>query len=346
MFKPKIKCLTIMILIISLTIVTSMDFQAGSEREIIITDALGRTVKLHGRPSRIVSLSPTITEILFYLNLQDYIVGVDSISINDPYFNISSVLKKRGVVDVGGYWYTFISIEKIIDLQPDLVIADKGAHLPLLEVFEKYNITVVYLNGGSSTSLNDIYRDMEIVASIYGLEERVLDFISKVEEEFNKYRDLFKQYSNLKVLIVIDISDNIWVAGRLTYMDELLSRLGLQNAARVTGWKPVSIEQIYDWSPDVVLIVSNYVTEDSIKNSGLENICRNIIVLNPQLVDSLSRPGPLILNVPSELYKVFNRFVTNTMITETSVDYTLLYYIIVFTIGLIIGAVVVYVWRK
>lgn len=54
-----------------------------------------------------------------------------------------------------------------MSLNPDIVLADKGAHKPLLDVFQSYNVTVVYLNGGSARSVNDVLSDIYLLGELF-----------------------------------------------------------------------------------------------------------------------------------------------------------------------------------
>jgi iron complex transport system ATP-binding protein len=47
-------------------------------------------------------------------------------------------------------------VEEILRLNPDVVLADSGAHKPLQETLESYNVTVVYIHGGSARSINEV----------------------------------------------------------------------------------------------------------------------------------------------------------------------------------------------
>ena len=76
-------------------------------------DSLGRKVILGSPPTRIVSLAPSITEMIYFLGLGDTLVGVTQFS----YFPEEAREKPR----VGTY--TDINVEKVVTLDPDLVIA-------------------------------------------------------------------------------------------------------------------------------------------------------------------------------------------------------------------------------
>jgi len=280
---------------------------AGEEPKYII-DALGRMITLYKTPEKVVSLAPSITEFLAYLDVLDKIIAADNYSINDPYFNISVKMQRIGAVNIGGYWWSGVDVETILRLGPDIVLADKGAHQPLLNVFEENNITVVYLNAGSSRSINDIIYDLDLLATIFDKKDVVPIFIEKVEDSFNQYRSMLTSYSGLRVLVVIDISNGIWVAGKATYIDDILNRLGLVNAVSKTGWVNIGLEEIREYPPEIILLASLNIDQDKLVESGLYDLNITIAFLKPEYVDALSRPGPLVMNLPRYIYKV----ITNT----------------------------------
>jgi len=146
---------TLLLLLVALSVLTT------TEQSIVVEDVLGRHIELPGVPQRVVSMAPSITEVLAELGLLDRVVGVDSFSMSDWYLNTSGRLRERSVVDVGGYWWSAIKVEEILRLNPDVVLADSGAHKPLQETLESYNVTlVVYLTVvqlGASTRSSAIY---------------------------------------------------------------------------------------------------------------------------------------------------------------------------------------------
>jgi len=308
---------TLLLMICALPAVYALKPSFFSEgQQIVVVDAIGRTIVLDKIPERIVSLSPSITEILFYLGLQSYIVGVDSISYNDTYFGIDRYVREHKVVDVGGYWWSYVKIEKILALKPDLILADKGAHIPLLDTFRDYNLTVVYLNGGASRSLNDVFYDFTLISQIYGVEDKVTRFFDEVEKTIAQYQRRIEPYRNTSVLIIIDVYNGIWIAGRATYMDDLLTRLGLNNAAKVAGWKAVGLEQLYEWKPKIIVVCSEFVSEATLRDLGVYTLGVPVVFLNKTEVDILSRPGPLIQKAPAVLYKAVEKALENRTITK------------------------------
>jgi iron complex transport system substrate-binding protein len=83
-------------------------------------DSLGREVTLKGEPQRIVTLAPSLTEIIYFLGLGNRVVGVTKFS----YFPPEAAHKPR----VGSY--IDLNVEKIISLSPDLVIGTADGNQP------------------------------------------------------------------------------------------------------------------------------------------------------------------------------------------------------------------------
>lgn len=113
----------------------SRDLALSQER--IMTDEIGRKVKIPHAAKKIVSLAPSITEILFALGLHDEIAGVTDFC-DYP----EAALKKPRI---GG----FVSpdIEKIVSLRPDLIIAIRdGNRLEVLHRLDDLGLSVYWID--------------------------------------------------------------------------------------------------------------------------------------------------------------------------------------------------------
>ncbi|MCX7667663.1 MAG: ABC transporter substrate-binding protein, partial [Atribacterota bacterium] len=82
-------------------------------QEIILQDDWGREFRVLGSAQRIISLSPANTEIVFSLGLGDRLIGVTSYC---NYPEEAQTKEKIGNV-------TEIDLEKVVRLEPDLVLA-------------------------------------------------------------------------------------------------------------------------------------------------------------------------------------------------------------------------------
>lgn len=287
----KYPCILIAMLVVMMVLLSS----AAHSYPVVVKDALNRAVEIKSAPERVVSLSPSITEIMASLGLLDKLVGVDSISYNDPYYGIANYCRTHNVADVGGYWWSTIKTEKILALKPDLILADAGAHVRLLKFFEDYNLTVVYLHAGASKSLEDIYSDIDMIASIFNVSKtRVSRLVQSIENNISLARQFIAPYKSVRAVVVVGFYEGIWVAGKATFVDDLLSKIGITNVATTIGWKAVNIETIMSWKPQIVIIDTACVTNKTLTEYGLNKINAKLVFLNKTEVDLLSRPGPLI----------------------------------------------------
>jgi len=303
----------IIVVIILVSVLVYFKYTVPAEYNIpsglIIVDALSRTVSLNKTPERIISLAPSITELVFLLGQEDKLIGVDSFSYNSSYLGISYYCREHNISDVGGYWWSTIDIEKIISLNPDLILADMGAHIKLNQTFYEYELTVIYLHGGSSSSINDIYSDIDIIASVFDVEDKASELknnISLKVENAEQYA-IKNCLNGTRVLIVVGFYNGIWVSGEQTYIDDLLNNIGLDNAAKVTGWSIASIEDIARWDPDAIIIASMGIDYNVINESGLPLLKKPMIILNSTETDILVRPGPRLGDAALLIvYKLFN----------------------------------------
>ncbi len=124
---------------------------------ITVTDDLGREVNLPAAATRIISLAPSNTEILFAVGAGDKVVGVTK------YCNFPEAATTKEII--GGFSPDTISIETIVSLQPDVVFSAGGLHMPVIEALEKLDIPVVALD---PATIDDIYSDIELVGKITG----------------------------------------------------------------------------------------------------------------------------------------------------------------------------------
>ena len=100
-----------------------------------ITDALGRKLTIQGNPRRIVSLSPSNTESLFALGAGKYVVGVTSFC--------DFPMEARAIKKIGGFAASTISIETIVALKPDLVLAGDRTQEGVIKALEALGVSVI-----------------------------------------------------------------------------------------------------------------------------------------------------------------------------------------------------------
>ena len=121
---------------------------------------------------RVVSLSPSGTEILFALGLNDKIVA------RTDFCNFPEEAKK--IDSVGGFDGKSFSIETVLSYNPDFVYLTNVMHNHLVNTLESLGIKV-YLS--DVNSIEDIFVEIKEVSKLFGIEETGKKYIDKMSSE-------------------------------------------------------------------------------------------------------------------------------------------------------------------
>jgi iron complex transport system substrate-binding protein len=229
------------ILFISLTVVfTAFCASESFSRE--VTDEIGRKVNIQQSPRRIISLAPGITETLYALNLDDKIVGVTTFCD----WPASARKKPR----IGGF--TNPSIEKIVSLKPDLIIATAdGNRKDTVRQLERIGLPV-YVTNPSDTA--GILKSILHIGKITNRQKAAGELAGKIQKRLNNIASQTKLKSKPRVFFQIGLEPVI-TAGRGTLINEVIERAGGINiAGRDTARYPrYSTEGIVAGAPDIIL---------------------------------------------------------------------------------------------
>jgi iron complex transport system substrate-binding protein len=271
-------------LVITLLIHISLD---GKER--LLTDETGRRVAIPYPAKRIISLAPSITEILFALGLNEEIAAVTNYC-DYP----EAVLNKPRV---GGYINP--SIEKIVSLKPDLIIATRDDNRwETNHRLSALGLCVYLIN---PKSFHGVAKSIQHIGAAVGREEEskkiMINMTLKKEEIVKRTKSLPKP----KVFFQIGYTP-IMTVGRKTLADDLIRLAGGKSISEneLTNYPIYSMETILSKAPEIIIIS----TMDSNKESmNLIERWRNwksipavkmkaIHVIDSNLVD---RPTPRIV---------------------------------------------------
>ena len=278
---------------------------AGEGFPVTIIDDLGYTITLTEKPERIISLAPSNTEILFALGLEDNVIGVTE------YCNYPPETEDKDKIGS----YTTPNIEKIVNLNPDLVLAAYGNPTGTVEALKRFNLTVVGLN---ARNLDEILYDLRLVGELTGTSANasvlVADMVQRIEVTDERMSNL-KDEERPTVLHII-WHDPIWVAGKGTFEDELIKRSGGVNIAPVEGYRALSLEKLIDLNPDVIITPSG-----SGMGCTLTNFCYEYMMSETRLrgieavkndrvevidADVVCRAGPRIVEALEEMAKMIH----------------------------------------
>ncbi len=278
-----------------------------------VYDALGRLIALDNTPERIVCLAPSITEIVFALGLGDRVVGVDDYSNYPP--EVNELVEEGKIKRVGGYWNP--DLEKIAELKPDLVLASVNPHAKLIDKFNELGLRVAFLKSGTARNAYDIYQDIMLVGSIFGVEDKAKEIIDRIQATIDNITiTLIKANATpVRTLIILGPpSWGLWTSGGDTFIDYIISTSGGINiASKYSGWVKLDYEEVLAQDPEVIIVGIMGTREDAeqifndIANSPLNQTTafknNNVYVFIGEADDVLMRPGPRI----SEAVKIVSQ---------------------------------------
>ncbi|MDO8715586.1 MAG: ABC transporter substrate-binding protein, partial [Dehalococcoidales bacterium] len=219
-------------------------FQPGA-----YTDDLNRSVTINKVPERIVSHVPSITETLFALGLGDRVVGRSDF---DDY-----PAEAKAKPSIGNYFNP--TIEKIVALNPDLVLTD--GHSESIKQLDTLKVNYMVID---PKSINDIYRDIELLGKVAGVEGKATKLVDEMKKTVASVQNRAKGAAKVKVIYLLDATDlnNPWTAGAGSFVDAMITMAGGENiAARVpNAYGQLSIEQIIAADPDVIILPGQHGT--------------------------------------------------------------------------------------
>ena len=270
---------------------------------VTVVDATGDQVTLHSRPERIISLSPSVTEILWAVGAGGQVVGVDDYSNYPP--EVAEAVENGTLATVGGPWTP--SLEAILALQPDLVVGvvSIGAHHEVKDSLARLGIPVVLL---PVETLEDVYDSIVTVGLLTGHRLEARELVESIRAQVEETRSLVSSYaSNVTVALIVWL-EPLWVTGSGTWMHDLIIISGGDNAfSDFEGWTPASLEDLLEANPDVIIATSGQGTltyeylvsylEDNL-GEAVYNLTAyatgRIYVIGGEYEDALVRPGPRV----------------------------------------------------
>jgi iron complex transport system substrate-binding protein len=196
---------------------------------------------------KIVSLTPSATELVAALGLADRLVGVDDYSTYPP--EVSRLPR------VGSFLRP--NAEAIVRLHPDLVIAD-DIHTDAAAALRGAGIETVLI---PMHGLPDLERAFTLLAARLGRPEVGAARAHAIDAAIEAARARGRG-KGVRVLIVIDRENgglgNMIAAAPGSWMDELIAIVGAQNvlAGATVRYPKISAEEILRGRPDVILDVS------------------------------------------------------------------------------------------
>ncbi len=206
-----------------------------------VVDDLGRSISIPAQVRRVVTLAPSVTEVLYAAGGLSKLVGVSTADDYPP-----------SVLELPSFSALPLNFEAIVGLEPDLVLATTQVNNPRdAEVLEEMDVPTFFIQ---TQSLDDVLRNIRTVGSLVGTEVSariVADSLGRIIEQLRSITDSLS--SRPRVLVLLS-EEKLFSFGAGSYMHSLIELAGGQSiTAGIDHQVPVLSEEfVVQQNPDVI----------------------------------------------------------------------------------------------
>jgi len=260
-----------------------------------VKDDLGNLIPFEKTPHRIITLAPNLTEMIYDLGLEKYLIG------NTLYCDYPEAARKITKV---GDMLTF-NFEKIVTLKPDIVfITVEGNTKETYDKFRELGIKIFVSNPRNLEGIKKTYRDL---GQIFKIEETAKAKIATWDSITTKISSESEKFPKKTAMFLIELKP-VMLAGKSTFFNEYFQLCGLKNIAEDSpmNYPMFSREEILKRDPDYII----YPTGDNDNISKIKNAYpewarlkaiknNNVIFVDRNLY---LRPGPRFAEAVNDLF--------------------------------------------
>ncbi len=201
-------------------------------------DQMHRKVTISTPPNRIISLVPSLTELLFDLGVGEKIIGRTK-------FCYRPKKKVQDISRIGGT--KKFHFDKIQELEPNLIIGNKEENYKegILELEKKYPVWM-----SDISTLSEAYEMIFEVGRLVGKQTEAQDLIQEIQHNFEQIKPLSK-----RVLYFV-WQQPYMVVGQETFIDEMLQLCGFENLSPAPRYPQMTASEIKEVKPDLLLLSS------------------------------------------------------------------------------------------
>ena len=251
-----------------------------------LTDDRGRVVVVDKAPQRVITLLPSLGEIVCELKACDLLVGVDRYS-NWPE-RLKSLPKLGGLDDT--------QLEALVKLKPDLVLLARSARVT--QRLESMGIKVVALEPQSQEDMRRVIQHIAGALHLPDAKVRSETLWQSIQQKLDAAAARVPK-SAVGARIYFEAGSGYFAAGEASYIGETLKRLGLVNVigASMGSFPQVNPEFVVKANPQIIFMGERAAT-DLKTRPGWQRIeaiqQHKICSFSPEQSDVVVRSGPRI----------------------------------------------------
>lgn len=234
---------------------TNWDDANATASPVTLVDAEGRNVTTSEAPSRIVSCSPSLTEIVYALGLGDRLVAVTDYC--DWPAEVTERKANGSLSSIGGYYTP--SVENIAEADGDIILLDQDvqAQLDLLDQLVGMGFTVIVIQ--ESSSFADVYESIQMVGDICWESDRAEGLVGSMQDRIESIQETIGTVDEAPSITFAVWLDPIYLSGNGTFANEMIGLVMGENVyGDMTGWPEVGLESLLERDPEYLLVSMMY----------------------------------------------------------------------------------------
>jgi len=258
-----------------------------------MTDATGTQVTLQEEPQRVVTLSPSTAQTMWEIGAREKVVGL---SKHASYLDGADSRTQVSTSE------QLVSIETVVDLQPDLVLAPHVISNETVEKLRETGVTVYYFS--QAETIEDVYEKTHRIGRLTGECSAAEATVSSMNERVDVARHATEGQDRPDVLYLFFG----YTAGQGTFINEIIEAAGGNNIAaeaNITGYQKVNSELVIQEDPDWIVRNSENpagLSSDVLNHTAAVQENQTVVVQ----IEHVNQAAPRIVHAITTLTKRFH----------------------------------------
>ena len=215
---------------------------------VIITDDLGREVEIPRPLTSVITLAPSLTEMVYFLDGMDMLAGCDM---------YSDYPEETADLDKFTNWDSSIIYEALVAADPDLVLAAEINSMDQIKDLEDLGLTVFYIK--NPTTFGELSESILVAGEVLGKDKEAEALAAEIEDRVAELDAIMAENTETPLVFYeLDATDPTkpWTAGAGTFISMIIEKAGGKNLGDdVEGeWIQVGLETLIDADPDIILL--------------------------------------------------------------------------------------------
>ena len=240
-------CLILLTAVLSCLLPVSAQ-ETETLESVIITDDLGREVEIPRPLTSVVTLAPSLTETVYFLDGMDILIGCDM---------YSDYPEETAELDKFTNWDSSIIYEALVAADPDLVLAAEINSMDQIKDLEDLGLTVFYIK--NPATFEELTESILVTGEVLGKDKEAEALAADIEDRVAELDAVMAENTDTPLVFYeLDATDPTkpWTAGKGTFISMIIEKAGGKNLGDdVEGsWIQVGLETLIDADPEIILL--------------------------------------------------------------------------------------------